>query len=395
MRAAVLRPLVGLVGTGVLVGLVALSVTLFHGGFTDTVPVTVLSQRAGLVMDPGAKVMLHGVQVGTVSSIDERADGRAAIRLAIESTRLSVIPDNVAVDIASSTVFGAKAIQLVPPDDASAESLRPGQVIDAGHVMLETDTLFEQLVSVLSTVEPDKLNETLGAIAAAFRGRGQQLGQALSNANAVLSQFNSHAEALDRDVAAAPVVVASYADAIPHLLSIADSATEISRIIVDRQHDLDALLVSAVGLGDLGNDVLSRNAPALADVLHLLVPTTSLTNEYNAALTCGLGGIDRMANNAPLNAPGVEVLAGFMWGQDRYRYPADLPKVAARGGPQCTDLPRAPYGKAPPFVVSDTGANPWKYANPGVVLNSDLLKQILFGPIPGPPRNSAQIGQPG
>jgi hypothetical protein len=102
-----------------------------------------------------------------------------------------------------------------------------------------------------------------------------------------------------------------------------------------------------------------------------------------------------MSNNGPLNVPGVEVLAGFFWGQERYRYPADLPKVAATGGPQCTDLPAVPYGKAPPFVIADTGANPWKYNNRGIVLNSDLLKQILFGPQDGPPRNSAQIGQPG
>jgi hypothetical protein len=30
-----------------------------------------------------------------------------------------------------------------------------------------------------------------------------------------------------------------------------------------------------------------------------------------------------------------------------------------------------------------------------VLLNSDALKEALFGPIDGPPRNSAQIGMPG
>jgi phospholipid/cholesterol/gamma-HCH transport system substrate-binding protein len=27
--------------------------------------------------------------------------------------------------------------------------------------------------------------------------------------------------------------------------------------------------------------------------------------------------------------------------------------------------------------------------------NSDLIKEWLFGPLDGPPRNTAQIGQPG
>jgi hypothetical protein len=45
--------------------------------------------------------------------------------------------------------------------------------------------------------------------------------------------------------------------------------------------------------------------------------------------------------------------------------------------------------------VSDTGSNPFKYGNQGMLLNSDGLKQWLFGPIGGPPRNSAMTGMPG
>jgi hypothetical protein len=35
------------------------------------------------------------------------------------------------------------------------------------------------------------------------------------------------------------------------------------------------------------------------------------------------------------------------------------------------------------------------YGNPQVLINSDLLKQLLYGPVAGPPRNPAQIGQQG
>jgi phospholipid/cholesterol/gamma-HCH transport system substrate-binding protein len=71
--------------------------------------------------------------------------------------------------------------------------------------------------------------------------------------------------------------------------------------------------------------------------------------------------------------------------------------VAAKSGISCKDqmLPVIPNGKRPPFLVADVGSNPWKYGNQGVLLNSDALKQALFGPIEGPPRNSAQIGMPG
>ena len=395
MRSEVMRPLMGAASILVVAAIVAVSANLFRDGFAESVPLTVISPRAGLVMNPDAKVQIHGVQVGKVASIEEIGDGTAVLHLAIEPSRLQIIPSDVTVDIASTTVFGAKVVRLVPPDDPSPDSVHAGQILDANHVMIEANTLFEQLVSVLSTIQPEKLNETLGAIATAMRGRGEMIGQSLSDLNAALAQINPHLGALNRDLAAAPPVFGAFADAAPDLMSIADSATSISGSVVDTEQDLDALLVSAIGLSDIGTPVLAENGRPLADVLSLLTPTTTLLRDYHPALTCGLGSITLMSNNPPLNVPGVEVLAGFFWGQDRYRYPADLPKVAATGGPQCTDLPKIPYGKAPPFVVTDTGANPWKYGNLGPIVNSDLLKQILFGPIGGPPRNSAQIGQPG
>lgn len=395
MNPEIVRPLAGLTTTAVIVGVVTLAATLFRGGFDEWTPVTVMSPRAGLVMNPDAKVQFHGVQVGKVSAIDEQPDGRAAIRLAIEPSRVPIIPENVTVDIASTTVFGAKVVQLTLPPDPSPQPIHAGQILGTERVMVEANTVFEQLVSVLSTVQPEKLNETLGAIAAAMKGRGEQIGRSLADLDELLTKLNPHLESLNRDLAAAPAALRGYADAAPDLVSVVDSSTRIGHTIVDKQSDLDELLISTIGLADLGTQVLDEDRQPLTDAVHLLAPTTDLTNQYHAALTCGLGAMDVMANNPPLNVPGVEVLAGFFWGQERYRYPSDLPKVAARGGPQCTDLPKVPYGKAPPFVIADTGANPWKYANPGIVLNSDLLKQILFGPQDGPPRNSAQIGHPG
>jgi virulence factor Mce-like protein len=389
------RPVAGL-GTVVTLGLiVAAAVGLFRGSFAETVPVTVLSQRAGLVMNPDAKVKMLGVQVGKVASIEERADGQAAIHLAIDPSQLPLIPANVLVDITSSTVFGAKYIQLVPPAAPSAQSLRAGQIVDAGHVMVEINTVFEQLNSVLSKIQPDKLNETLGAIASALNGRGEQIGQTLSNLDSFLATLEPGLPNLSRDIAVTPVVASAYADAAPDLLKTVDNATRISQTIVDEQQNLDALLVSTIGLADIGNDVVGTNKESLTNVLHLLVPTTDLTSQYHEGLNCALAGLVAFTKNPPLPEPGAEVLISFALGVDRYRYPGDLPKVAASGAVQCQGLPNVAPGARPPFLVTDDGANPWKYGNQGILLNSDGLKQLLFGPIDGPPRNSAQIGQPG
>ncbi|OBJ29417.1 MCE family protein [Mycobacterium colombiense] len=390
-----LPPLLGL-ATVLIIGLIfAVAVGLFQGAFTETVPVTVISQRAGLVMNPDAKVKLRGVQVGKVSSIEPLPNGQAAIHLAMDQSQLHFIPGNVLVNIASSTVFGAKSVELVPPDQPSAQRLRAGQTLQGQHVMVEINTVFQQLVSVLSHIDPPKLNESLGALAQAFSGRGPQLGQSLSDLDSFLARLEPSLPAFRHDLAVLPAVSNAYADAAPDLVKTAANATRISKTLVDEQRNLDALLISAIGLADIGNDVLSTNRQPLTNVLHLLVPTTDLLNEYNPALTCAFGGLVHISHGAPLSEPSINISASLTWGAERYRYPTNLPKVAATGGPQCVGLPVLPFNTAPPQLVADTGANPVNFGNPQLLINSDLLKQLLYGPIAGPPRNSAQIGQPG
>lgn len=395
MQPSVRKPLIGVATVVAIVAVVGFAVGLFRGSFTTTVPVTVLSQRAGLVMNPDAKVKLHGAQVGSVHSIESLPDGRAAIHLAMNPSFMDIIPSNVTVDIASSTVFGSKFVELVPPADPSSESLQAGQVLDADHVTVEINTVFEQLSTVLAKIEPAKLNETLGALAIAFSGRGDQIGQTMADFDGFLAMIEPSLPAMEHELATAPQVLNTYADVAPELVSTIDATTQISQSIVDEQDNLDRLLVSVIGLADNGNEVIGGNRQAITTVMDLLIPTTDLTNQYHEALNCGLGGAVQLAKAPGTPVPGGLLLQTIVLGQERYRYPQNLPKVAATGGPQCTDLPKVPFQKSPPFVVADVGANPAQYGNQGIVLNSDGLKQLLFGPIDGPPRNSSQIGQPG
>lgn len=395
MNHRVVRPLAGLATVLAIIAAVATATYLFRGGSVETVPVTVLSQRAGLVMNPDAKVKLLGVPVGRVASIEQRPDGRAVIHLEMDPAQLAQIPANVGVEIASTTVFGAKSVDLVPPADPSPQKLKPGQELDAGRVTVEFNTIFQQLTSVLSKIQPEKLNATLGAISSAMDGRGEKFGQALTDLDRLLANLDPSLPNLSHDIEMSAPALTAYADAAPDLVATAGNATRFSQTIVEEQHNLDALLISAIGLGDIGNDVIGSNRQPLTDVLHLLVPTTLLTNRYNEALTCTLSGLHRFALEPPLPVPGVIVSIGFMLGLERYRYPANLPKVAASGGPQCLGLPVVPPNTRPPFLIADVGANPAQYGNQGILLNSDALKQALFGPLDGPPRNTAQIGQPG
>ncbi|AHH16179.1 MCE family protein MceA [Nocardia nova SH22a] len=383
MLRNILRPVVGLLSIAALVGVVTLAVVMFRGGFADTVRITVLSPRAGLVMYPDAKVKMRGVTVGKVASVDERDDGTAAIQLAINSDQVRRIPSNISVDIASSTVFGAKFIELLPPAQRSATSIHAGQIFDSGHVTVEINTIFERLTAVLGQIEPEKLNETLGALAGATDGRGEQVGQMLTDLDSFLAKVEPAYPALSGEIAAGPKVAASYADAAPDLTATAANATTFSKTITDEQKNLDALLVSAIGLGDVGNQVLGDNGPTLTSMLHMLVPTTDLVNEYGPGLKCSIEGLDYLDHVPPAQVPGIGLTVNFLWGAPKYEYPRDLPKVAATGGPQCSVLP-VPYNGHPPFLVVDDGAVPFPNTNRTVQLGPDLLRDVLLAPPPAP-----------
>jgi phospholipid/cholesterol/gamma-HCH transport system substrate-binding protein len=395
MQHTGIRALTGLATVAVIAAIVAVAVGLFQGSFTESVPVTVLSSRAGLVMNVDAKVKMRGVQVGKVDSIESRPNGQAVLHLAMYPSEMHLIPSNVLVDITAPTVFGAKFVELVPPAEASARSLHAGQVLDSQHVTVEINTVFKQLTSVLGTLDPAKLNETLGAISQALSGRGEKIGQAFSDLDSFLVKFNPSLPALSRDIALSAPVFKAYGDASEDLVRTVDNSVKISKSIVDEQHNLDALLVSAIGLADIGQDVLGANRKGLTDVFHLLAPTTDLLNEYAPGLTCAFGGMAQLGKTPPLSEPSINIMASLTWGAERYRYPQNLPKVAATGGPHCMGLPKLPFNSKAKLLVADTGANPVQYGNPQVLLNFDGLKQLLYGPIDGPPRNPAQVGQQG
>ncbi|MBH0121990.1 MCE family protein [Rhodococcus sp. HM1] len=381
MGPKVLRPLAGLAAIAVLATIVAGAAVLFDGRFTGSVRVTVLSPRAGLVMYPDAKVKMRDVTVGRVDSVTARPDGLAEITLALDPAQVEAIPSNVSVDIASTTVFGAKFVQFLPPDDPSPVPLQAGRVLESEHVTVEINTVFEQLVNVLDRIQPEKLNETLGAVAAAMNGRGDRFGQMLVDLDSVLGAIEPALPALVTDLALAPAVASTYAETAPDLITTGANAASIGDTVVDEEHNLDAFLLGMIGLSGAGQPVLARNRDGLTTLLDVLVPTTSLTDEYNEALTCSLTGLAFLADSKPVDVEGLGLSANFLWGTDPYRYPEDLPKVAASGGPQCSVLP-VPYEGRPPFVVADVGADPFDSGRQAVTVEG--LSEGLLGRVAGP-----------
>lgn len=356
----------------------------YTAAFTPTDKVTVLSPRAGLVMERDAKVKYRGIQVGKVESI-EYAGRDAKLTLAINRADLRYIPENAGVRIGGTTIFGAKSVEFLPPEQTSGESLRPGTEVAARHVQLEVNTLFQNLTDLLEKIDPINLNATISALGEGLRGNGDDLGALLAGLNYYLSQVNPKLPTLREDIRQTAVVAGIYGDAGPDLARILDNAPSIAQTVVDEQDNLNTTLLAATGLANNGTATLEPGADDyIAAIQRLRVPLKVL-GDYSPEYGCLLQAIDLAIDRfGPIiggTRPGLFTSSNFIPGSPAYTYPESLPIVNATGGPNCRGLPNMPskqYGGSwyrAPFLVTDNAYVPYQ---PNTELQFDAPSTLQF-----------------
>nr|WP_194306605.1 MCE family protein [Dietzia natronolimnaea] len=366
----------------VIVVVVALSLLMFARAFDSRVPLTVRSDRAGLVMEADAKVRARGVEIGNVTEIRQEFDG-ATIEIEVDPVALESIPANSPVTIGSNTVFGAKSVDFESPARPDDTPMARGAVVETSNVTSEVNTLFQDLTDLLTAIEPEKLNATLGAISGAVDGRGDQVGRTITDLNEYLQEINPQIETLQRDLAKGSRVANLYADVTPDVMRLLDSGTDVGANVVNNQARFEQLLVSAIGTGETGKRLLSENGNELVKTLADMRASTSLLAEYHPMLTCLIVGLNQGVEGATsafggVDQPGLVFKSGFQQGARAYEYPKDLPKVNASTGPNCYGLPFPDSSVHAPFVVTDTGSNPVE-GMPDVFTSRPAP---LFGPLP-------------
>lgn len=345
-------------------GVIAVTTALFSGSFRSYVPVTLQSDRAGLVMELGSKVKMRGVQVGRVSRITAGPAG-VDLELQIYPDQVGYIPSNVRGSIRSTTLFSAKYVDLVYPTDPSSTPLRAGTVIEAQSVGTEINTVFQNLVGILNSVDPAKLSAVLAALAQGLRGHGEVMGQGITDANQVLLELNPRAGTVAEDWRAGKDAADAFGGAAHDILAALDSAATTSSTVADRAPQLDALLTGVVGFSRSGIQLLGPNAGNLIAGLNDLAPTTALLMKYQPTLTCMLVGAKLALDSGYLDATGAAngksliLDTALLLGADQYRYPENLPVIGARGGPggrpSCGSLPDVAANWPQRQLITNTG----------------------------------------
>lgn len=347
------RRLIGVVFLAVLGSLVWLAVAIYNKQFSSASMITLYTDSSGNQMNLDADVMVRGVVVGQVRAITASGSG-ARLTLAIQPATASQLPANVTAELLPTTLFGQRYVDLVMPATASAQTLAATGVIrqDSSKDAIELEKVLNDLLPMLTAVQPQQLSVTLTAVADALSDRGTELGTTLDEINAYLKQFNQQLPALDHDIAELVQVTRTYNQAAPGIVSalrdfsvtsqtVASEATTLSSLystVTGASQNLTTFLQAnrgnLISLSDVSEStlkVLARYAPEFPCVFTDLADFVPLMNRV-------LGGTGP-GGTGPATQPGFHVSVNAVPSLGSYTAGRDTPAFGDNSGPHCYPVP--------------------------------------------------------
>lgn len=351
----------GAAGVALVLGVSGLLVAVYQKAFADTVPVTVVADRAGLLLDKGTRVRLSGVPVGEVRGSSLREDGKVDIEVAIDEDQVDLVPGDVTASIRGTTVFGAKYVDLRVPVKSAAKPIAADAVVEAEAVTVEVNDVFEHSKQVMEAANPSDLHDTLTAVSTALEGRGDDFGAALVGWGEYLGELQPHLDELETVLELAPGVAGTYADVMPAFLNAADNVATTSETLVARKAQLHALLESGQGYADSGVLFLAAIEQPLTQVNKHLLPVTALGKEYSPELGCLIDAFhnhlqvfDHWLGSDQFDEPYLYAKTQFLPGMEKYNFKDHAPKIVTGVGPVC--YPKwTPQNPRMPHVNFDDG----------------------------------------
>ncbi|WP_237405269.1 MCE family protein [Actinacidiphila reveromycinica] len=333
-----------------------LAVAVYDKSFTDSATVTVDTGSAGNEMNQGADVKLRGVVVGRVTAIHANGTG-ARLTLAIDPGKLHQIPAGVTAQMLPTTLFGERFVALVPPVGTSSggPSLAAHTTIpqDRSADAVELEQVLDNVMPLLTAVQPQKLAATLNAVSTALDGRGGELGSTLVRLDQYLTRLNPQLPALTDDIKQLVTVSTTYAEAAPDIVQALTDFTETSGTIAEQQANLSTLYGSATATAQDLTTYLRQNQQNLIHLAADSRGTLQLLAEYAPSFPCTLRtladfvpAMDKALGKGT-DEPGLHVNVTAVASRGKYVAGKDTPVYDASGGPQCYPVPYTGRGTAP------------------------------------------------
>lgn len=321
----------------------------------STYNVTVDLKESGGIFD-GAEVTYRGYTVGRVRDIEFRRDG---ITLRATVHRDLDVPRDVTATVRNRSAVGEQYLDLVPERNASAMSLRGGDVIDESHTNtpVPEEQVLQSLDRLITSVDTGDVETVLYELSRGLQGGGDDIARLIDGTHALLQTtekmlpdtislirngrtvLQTQAEQADQirsslaDLRTVSKVLADHDDDVRTILRDAPKAArETTALVTSIEHDLSALLDNLLTTNRIVRDRLTGLEQALVAIPLSLA----------SAQTPGIGGLAHFTL-ALTQAP-APCRVGYPAAKD-WRDPADTRYIPPADSIGCQEgLPSLPRG---------------------------------------------------
>jgi virulence factor Mce-like protein len=344
VSAVIKRRVQGLAFLVVLALLLGLSVASYQKAFTEVARVTLKTDTAGNQLQEASDVKVRGVIVGAVREVRASADG-ATIELGINPGYLDQIPADVSARLLPKTLFGERFVSLQPPENPGRERLADGDVIgqDRSENAIELQRVIDDTLPLLQAVQPDDLSFTLGAVANALRGKGDDLGANLAATGKYFGEVNTVLPQLQADISGLADFAETYEGAADDLLGVLDDLAVTNTTVVDQEEQLRRTFTVGASSSTTTADFLERNERNLISLAQTSRPVLGVLAKYSPVYPCLLEGLARSVPRigetfGTDGDPALNLNIQFTFPPRSQYKPGDQPVYADTSPPDCRAL---------------------------------------------------------
>ncbi|MBU8827760.1 virulence factor Mce family protein, partial [Mycolicibacterium goodii] len=276
-----------------------------------------------LALYPGDKVLIMGVRVGAIDSIETAGD---KMKVVFHFNNKYKVPENATASILNPSLVASRVIQLSPPY-TGGPTLRDGAVLDVDRtqVPIEYDEVRNQVTRLLADLGPTPeqpkgpFGDIIESFADGFAGKGEQLNRTLRGLSDALTALNEGRGDFFAVVKSLALFVNALHRSDQQFVALNNDLAQFTNSFTNTDQELANALQDLNRVLKTTREFLDRNGGVLTHDINNLeqVTTAILQPEPRDGLETGLHAYPNLAANVlNINSPnqggiiGLPVLPG-------------------------------------------------------------------------------------
>ncbi|MFD1826115.1 MULTISPECIES: MCE family protein [Mumia] len=355
------RLLDSLLGVGyflLIAAFVTAAMLVYNKAFVSSTDVRLTTGTIGNALQKGSDVKLNGVPVGTVTSVEAAEEG-ATLTLALEPEIADELPPDTVARLLPKTLFGERYVALQAPEESLGGALSSGDTIrqDTSDEAIELEEVFDELLPLLQSIQPEKLSATLGELAAFLRGRGTEIGDSMSSWAGYMDKMNPLVPQMAEDFGKLGELAVEYEEALPDLINALDTMTTTSKTLTEQRTELGEVYANVIAAGDETTGWVKDNKKTIIVLSEesrvALKATAPYASQFPCLLRATSAFVPQMDDvlGAGTDEPGIHVVLNVVESRGKYLPGKDRPRYRSNGKPRC------------PYMNGQTGTTPVRAAD--------------------------------